>query len=453
MSETLFHSPEPPAMPSFNGTSQRLPMSKQVQVALLLTGNELMSGDTVDSNSSRIALALGAHKIGVGKKITVGDDPILLSDSLMDLCASADVVIINGGLGPTEDDLTAELVAEVAGQALVNHPRAIEHLEEWCERRGLELNASNLKQALLPEGADLVANPIGSAVGFALEVNGALVITTPGVPVELTAMLPEICDRIATRVGGGTAFIRRLQTFGIGESTIQELVNARTDDWPNGVTLGFRSGLPQLELKLQVDDASLLDNRDDAENLLHELIGDHIIGYDDEQLAMSLQRALLDRQMSVTAAESCTGGLIASLITREPGSSQVFGSGFVTYSNVAKHSVLGVPEASLAQHGAVSEPVVLAMLTGVLEKSGADIGIAVSGIAGPGGGSADKPVGTVWIAWGTKAHHRAIRLQVPGSRERFQILVAAIGLDIMRRQVLELPPIPHYIQRFIHRAS
>jgi nicotinamide-nucleotide amidase len=426
-------------------------MSKHVQVALLLTGNELMSGDTVDSNSSRIALALGAHKIGVGKKITVGDDPALLSDSLIDLCASSEVVIINGGLGPTEDDLTAELVADVAGQALVNHPRAIQHLEEWCERRGLELNASNLKQALLPEGADLVANPIGSAVGFALEVNGALVITTPGVPVELTAMLPEICDRIAIRVGGGTAFIRRLQTFGIGESTIQELVNARTDDWPNGVTLGFRSGLPQLELKLQVDDASLLDNRDEAEALLHELIGDHIIGCDDEQLAMSLQRALLDRQLSVTAAESCTGGLIASLITREAGSSQVFGSGFVTYSNVAKHSVLGVPEASLAQHGAVSEPVVLAMLAGALEKSGADIGIAVSGIAGPGGGSDDKPVGTVWMAWGTKAHHRAIRLQVPGSRERFQILVAAIGLDIMRRQVLELPSIPHYIQRFIHR--
>jgi len=428
-------------------------MSKHVQVALLLTGNELMSGDTVDSNSSRVALALGAHKIGVGKKITVGDDPALLSESLIDLCASSEVVIINGGLGPTEDDLTAELVAEVAGQALVNHPRAIEHLEEWCERRGLELNASNLKQALLPEGADLVANPIGSAVGFALEVNGALVITTPGVPVELTAMLPEICDRIASRVGGGTAFIRRLQTFGIGESTIQELVNARTDDWPDGVTLGFRSGLPQLELKLQVDDASLLDNRDEAENLLHELIGDHIIGYDDEQLAMSLQRALLNRKMSVTAAESCTGGLIASLITREAGSSQVFGSGFVTYSNTAKRSVLGVPKASLAQYGAVSEPVVLAMLAGALEKSGSDIGIAVSGIAGPGGGSDDKPVGTVWIAWGTKAHHRAIRLQVPGARERFQILVAAIGLDIMRRQVLELPPIPHYIQRFIHRAS
>jgi nicotinamide-nucleotide amidase len=427
-------------------------MSKQVQVALLLTGNELMSGDTVDSNSSRIALALAAQKIGIGKKITVGDDPTLLSDSLMDLCGSAEVVIINGGLGPTEDDLTAELVANVAGKALVNHPEAIEHLDEWCERRGLELNASNLKQALLPEGAELVANPIGSAVGFTLEVNDALVITTPGVPVELTAMLPEICGRIATRVGGGTAFIRRLQTFGIGESTIQELVNSRSDDWPAGVTLGFRSGLPQLEVKLQVDNTTLLDNREDAENLLYELIGDHIIGNDDDQLAVSLQRALLDRHMSVTTAESCTGGLIASLITREAGSSQVFGSGFVTYSNTAKHSVLGVPEVSLAQHGAVSEPVVLAMLAGALERSGSDIGIAVSGIAGPGGGSDDKPVGTVWIAWGTKTHHRAIRLQVPGSRDRFQVLVAAIGLDIMRRQLLGLPPIPHYIRRFISRT-
>ena len=428
-------------------------MTKRLQVALLLTGNELMSGDTVDSNSSRIAIALGDHKIGVGKKITVGDDPQLLHESLVELCACAEVVIINGGLGPTEDDLTADMVADVAGKQLVDHPKAIEHLETWCERRGLELNASNLKQALLPEGADLVANPIGSAVGFAMEVNGALVITTPGVPVELTAMLPEICDRIAARVGAGKAFIRRLQTFGIGESTIQELVNARSADWPDGVTLGFRSGLPQLELKLQVDDPSLIAKRDEAETLLHELIGDHILGNDNDQLAMALQRALLDKQMSVTTAESCTGGLIASLITREAGSSQVFGSGFVTYSNTAKNSVLGVPTATLVNHGAVSEAVVLAMLSGALEKSGSDIGIAVSGIAGPGGGSDDKHVGTVWMAWGTRNNHRAIRLQVPGSRERFQVLVAAIGLDIMRRQVLDLPAIPHYIQRFIHRET
>jgi len=415
-------------------------MGKRAQVGLLLTGNELMSGDTVDSNSSRIALALSEKKIGIAKKITVGDEPQLLAESLRNLCSESHTVVINGGLGPTEDDLTAAVVAEVLGCTLVEHPGAIAHLAHWCERRGLELNASNLKQAYLPEGADLVANPLGSAVGFAVEIEGALVIATPGVPVELTAMLPEICERITARVGGGTAFIRRLQTFGIGESTIQELVNACSEEWPSQVTLGFRSGLPQLELKLQNDDDVFLEQRAEAERLLHRLIGDHIIGEDNDQLALSLQRALVTKNMSVTTAESCTGGLIASLITREPGSSKVFGSGFITYANTSKNKILDVP-------------VVLAMLLGALKYGASDIGIAVSGVAGPGGGSDDKPVGTVWMAWGTRDQHRAVRLQIPGSRDRFQILVAAIGLDLMRRQLLELPPIPHYIQRFVHRSE
>lgn len=428
-------------------------MSQHKKVALLLTGNELMSGDTVDSNSSRIALALGERQIAVSKKITVGDDPALLRTSLKELCREAGVVIINGGLGPTEDDLTAQVVANVAAEPLVDHPKAIEHLNEWCEKRGLELNASNLKQAHLPASADLVDNPIGSAVGFAVEIEESLVITTPGVPVELTAMLPEICERIATRVGSGTTYIRRLQTFGIGESTIQELVNAHSSDWPEGVALGFRSGLPQLELKLQVDDQALLGERDRAEKLLTELIGDHIIGEDGDQLAMSLQRALIGHGMSVTTAESCTGGLIASLITKEAGSSQVFGAGFVTYANKSKQQVLDVPEVQLSDHGAVSEPVVRAMLQGALRKANADIGIAVSGVAGPGGGTQDKPVGTVWLAWGAEENNDAIRLQIPGSRERFQVLVAAIGLDLMRRKVLNLSPIPHYIERFVYRSA
>jgi nicotinamide-nucleotide amidase len=428
-------------------------MSQHKKVALLLTGNELMSGDTVDSNSSRIAIALGERQIAISKKITVGDDQELLRESLRALCQDAGVVIINGGLGPTEDDLTADVVADVLGERLTDHPKAIKHLEEWCEKRGLELNASNLKQALLPESADIVDNPIGSAVGFAVEIGESLVITTPGVPVELTAMLPEIGQRVAQRVGSGTTYIRRLQTFGIGESTIQELVNERNQDWPEGVVLGFRSGLPQLEVKLQVDDEALLEKRDQAEQLLLELIGDHVIGEDSDQLAMALQRVLVEKRMTLTTAESCTGGLIASLITKEAGSSQVFGAGFVTYANTAKQQVLHVSEDTINSHGAVSEGVVRAMLLGALTKANADIGIAVSGVAGPGGGSEDKPVGTVWLAWGTKDKNEAIRLQIPGSRERFQILVAAIGLDLMRRQLLELPPIPHYIKRFVYRSA
>ena len=222
------------------------------RVALLLTGNELMSGDTVDSNSSRIALALGEQNMGVSRKITVGDETALLESSLTQLCDVAPVVIINGGLGPTDDDMTADVVAKVLGVSLTQHPEALHHLEGWCQRRGLDMNQANLKQTWLPDGAEVVANPIGSAVGFQVEINNSLVIATPGVPVELSAMLPDIGNRIAARIGGGQTFIRRLQTFGIGESTIQELVHARASDWPEQVTLGFRSGLPQLELKLQI---------------------------------------------------------------------------------------------------------------------------------------------------------------------------------------------------------
>ena len=418
------------------------------RVALLLTGNELMSGDTVDSNSSRIALALGEQNMGVSRKITVGDETALLESSLTQLCDVAPVVIINGGLGPTDDDMTADVVAKVLGVSLTQHPEALHHLEGWCQRRGLDMNQANLKQTWLPDGAEVVANPIGSAVGFQVEINNSLVIATPGVPVELSAMLPDIGNRIAARIGGGQTFIRRLQTFGIGESTIQELVHARASDWPEQVTLGFRSGLPQLELKLQIASEADIELRDQAEGILMDLIGDHIIGTDNDRLALAVQRVLRDRGMTMTTAESCTGGLIASMITKEPGSSAVIGSGFLTYANTSKRDVLGVPQATLDQHGAVSEPVVKAMLSGTLKVAKADIGVAVSGIAGPTGGSDDKPVGTVWIAWGSEQVMNSIRLRVPGDRERFQVLVAAIGLDLIRRQLLALPELPYYIERF-----
>ena len=421
------------------------------RVALLLTGNELMSGDTVDSNSSRIALALGERKIAISRKITVGDEAGLLESSLIELCHVAPVVIINGGLGPTDDDMTASMVANALGVPLVQHSDALAHLEHWCQRRGLDMNNANLKQTWLPEGADIVANPIGSAVGFQVMVNNSLVIATPGVPVELSAMLPDICQRIGDSIGGGKTFIRRLQTFGIGESTIQELVHDRKADWPETVTLGFRSGLPQLELKLQVDHEDELQDQQTAESLLKELIGDHIIGENDDRLAHALQRALRDHGMTITTAESCTGGLIASMITKEPGSSAVIGSGFLTYANSSKRDLLGVEQATLDQHGAVSEPVVRAMLSGALQRANANVGIAVSGIAGPTGGSEDKPVGTVWVAWGSADNLSSIRLRVPGDRERFQTLVAAIGLDLVRRRLLKLPDLPHYIERFRHQ--
>lgn len=422
-------------------------MPPQPRIELLMTGNELMSGDTIDANSATIAQRLGELALTVSRKTTLGDDLDQLCACLARATGEADVVIINGGLGPTRDDLTAEVVARVAGVPLVESPAAREHVVGWCHQRGITPNAANLKQALLPDGVDIIANPRGSAVGFAQRIGNCLVLTTPGVPGELRSMLDEVCKRVGQAVGRGGGSVLRLQTFGLGESTIQQQVAEQCPDWPAEVELGFRAGLPQVELKLSVTSPKHLPAQQAARAQLVALFGDHIIGEGNATLAGSLLGVLVDQGKTFTCAESCTGGQIAAMFTREPGASSAFRAGFVTYANSAKRDLLGVPESMLLEHGAVSEPVVRAMLAGALVAAEADIGVAVSGIAGPDGGSADKPVGTVWLAWGTREQVATRRLVIPMSREVFQTIVAAAGLDLMRRQLLGLPPLPDYISR------
>ena len=197
-------------------------------IHLLLTGDELMSGDTVDSNSSMIAQSLAAFGHGVAEKVTLGDDRARLVAALQRAAGTARILIMNGGLGPTQDDLTAELVAAAAGVELALHPEADKHVRDWCAARSIEPNDANLKQVWLPEGAAIIQNPRGSAVGFAMHVGGALILTTPGVPGELRAMLPEVCERIVTAIGGGKSHRVRLQTFGIGANPPLRLESTRT---------------------------------------------------------------------------------------------------------------------------------------------------------------------------------------------------------------------------------
>ncbi|EED35384.1 competence/damage-inducible protein CinA [Luminiphilus syltensis NOR5-1B] len=416
-------------------------------IALLMTGDELMRGDTVDSNSATIAQALVAAGLRVDYKITVGDDRALLLNSIGDRVSVSRILIINGGLGPTSDDLTAEVVAEAAGRQLVEFPELADTIRNWCEERGFQADTANLKQARLPEGAEVIANPVGSAAGFAVMIGACLVITTPGPPRELGAMLPGVMALVRQHVGGGSGSTLRLQTFGLGESAIQEMVHNDIADWPPEVTLGFRAGLPMLELKLVIEtpEHEALQRRCLEE--MHALFGDHIIGEADVTLAASLQTLLRERNMTITCAESCTGGLIASMLTQEPGASSVFEAGFVTYSNAMKHKLLGVSESTLEKHGAVSEPVVREMLGGALSASGADTGVAVSGIAGPDGGTPDKPVGTVWFAWGGPNAIKSKRLLLPLGRDIFQTVVAAAAIDLIRRDLLGLPDVPHYFRR------
>lgn len=430
-------------------------MSTQApRVQLLLTGDELMSGDTVDSNSALIARELAGLGLTPERRVTLGDDRVALAQEIRALCDSGDILLINGGLGPTIDDLTAAVLAEVAGTGLAEHPGALAHLESWCDKRGLALNAANRKQAMLPRGCDLLPNPIGSAVGFCLSVSGCLVLCTPGVPGELRAMLPEIVERLRERFGISLRRdVLRLQTFGLGESTAQQLVTDHHPDWPAEVALSFRAGAPQLEIKLSIvrEEDRLL--RDQCRQWLEALFGDHIIGEGDTRLAEAVIELARSTGKTISCAESCTGGMIASMITQIAGASDVFPGGFVTYSNALKQRVLGVSEATLARDGAVSEATVREMVTGALNAAGADLAVAVSGIAGPGGGSADKPVGTVWLAWGDRERIDSVCLCWPVERVLFQTMVAAAALDALRRRLTGIESESRYFNQRRVRSS
>lgn len=417
-------------------------------VQLLLTGDELMRGDTVDSNSALIARALLSLGLAPARRVTLGDDRAALRDEIHSLCQRADVLIVNGGLGPTIDDLTAEVVADVAGLALVQHPLALAHLESWCRRRRLALNSANRKQARLPEGCAILPNDIGSAVGFSVEVSGCLLLCTPGVPGELRAMLEPVKAVLGRRFGVTPAReVLRLQTFGLGESTAQQLLLDQDEPWPEEVALSFRAGAPQLEIKLSVDDPAHRPLRDRCRARLEALFGDHIIGEGDTRLAARVIELARGAGLALTSAESCTGGAIAQMLTQIPGASQVFPGGIVAYSDALKTSLLGVGENTLREHGAVSEATVREMAQGALRAANADLAVAVSGIAGPGGGSADKPVGSVCLAWGDRAAMDTATLLWPVERRLFQTMVAAAGLDALRRRLLGIEAPSFYFRQ------
>ncbi len=419
-------------------------------VQLLLTGNELMTGDIVDSNSAMVAQKLKELGLEVSRKVTIADDLALLVHEINHLAEHADILIINGGLGPTIDDLTAQALAKATGVELAEHPKALEHLTIWCKKRGAKLNTPNLKQTILPKNCSIIPNNQGSAVGFKVRHLNCDIYCTPGVPSELKVMLTEqIAPDIAKDLPNELiSDVTRLQVFGLGESTLQKMVNEQLPDWPENIELGFRAGMPLLEVKLTTTSQEAHNQKHFWQEKLLKVLGDHLIAQINNKplpLASHVLSKLADENLKITTAESCTGGQIASMITQVAGASTFFEAGFVTYSNDMKKKLLGVSEQLLSKHGAVSQEVVIAMAQGALESSSADLAIAVSGIAGPDGGCDEKPVGTVWLAWGSKENLKSICLLMPLPRPYFQKYVASIGLDLIRRELINSQEIPYYV--------
>ncbi len=424
-----------------------------MRIHCLLTGNEIMSGDTVDSNSAYMAQQLALQGWEVERKITVADDLPRLVSEIQQTSQQADVLIINGGLGPTVDDLTAEAMAKACDQPLTDHQAALDHIDQWCRQRGFEPNPANLKQARLPEHAQIIPNRRGSAVGIQMQLNGCWMFATPGVPSEMRQMMDDsVIPFLCERFDSDRVEVRRLAVFGLGESGIQQSIDQSIPDWPADIDLGFRASMPLLEVKLTAkgDACAELDH---WQQKVADLLGDSLIGRAPITMAEQCLAVARAQNLTLATAESCTGGEIASQITAIPGSSDCFLGAIVSYHNSIKSGLLGVSEQVLETDGAVSEACALAMLNGALRQTGADAAVAVTGVAGPGGGSADKPVGTVWIAWGTADDQQATRFRLPFERRRFQEYCSALALDLLRRQLAGLDRMPRFLKRWTERQE
>ena len=374
-----------------------------MKVGVLTIGNELTSGRIQDTNSAMITRAMQEQGWAVAGMISVGDDCGAIHDALAHLLARADAVIVTGGLGPTADDITTAALARFFGLELYSDPAVLAHVRAIFAGRGLRWTENNAKQALFPTGAEIIANPAGTAAGFALRREGKVVAVIPGVPVEARRMLFEGVIPLFRKAFPGSALHTQTFTFklfGIPESAVDEAM-ADADLAGLGVGIGFYPNFPENHIVLTVREASA----DAAEEKLRAAramvvarLGKHIFAMGEETLAGNVARRMTDQKLTLAVAESCTGGLIADRLTDIPGSSVFFERGVVTYSNAAKTGLLAVPEAVIRDHGAVSAETARLMAEGVRRSAGSDLGLAVTGIAGPGGGTEAKPVGTTFIA-------------------------------------------------------
>jgi nicotinamide-nucleotide amidase len=403
--------------------------------AVLSIGTELTRGELVNSNAAWLAAELTAAGFEVLEHLVVDDDRSRIVDALSRLRSRVRVVVCTGGLGPTTDDVTTEAVADALGVRLARDEASYEHIRRRMERFGRTMSATNAKQADFPEGADILPNPIGTAPGFGVVMGGCTAFFMPGVPREMKRMFEEqVAPRIRA-MAPNTLYQSRLRTFGLPESVVGEKLDGVEAAYP-GTIIGYRAHFPEIEVKVLARGASQGAARELCERTTTEVrarLGRHVYGQEDDTFAGVVGRTLRARGWTLAIAESCTGGLVGHLLTREPGASDFLLLDAVTYANSAKARVLGVDEETIRWHGAVSAEVAAAMAAGARRVSGADVALALTGVAGPGGGTDEKPVGTVYMALAgpdgsTDVQHRALG----GERAQIQTLAAYAGLQMVR---------------------
>ena len=410
-----------------------------MDIDLVTIGTELLLGFTVDTNSAFVGQVLGEAGVRIARRTSVRDDPSDIQTAIGEALGRSRFVITTGGLGPTRDDMTKKVVAEIFGAPLEFQETIWEELVAKWARFGRKISESNRCQAEVPRGATVLPNKRGTAPGLWLTGPLGEVVMLPGVPSEMKGLLrEEVIPRLRARTGGKAITSRVLRTTGIPESTLAERL-AEVEDGLPPLSLAYLPGIEGVDLRLTAWDMTaeaagpLLDR---AAAAIRGVTGDHCYGTGDDDLAAVLLDRLRADGLTLAVAESCTGGMVGERLTNVPGSSDVFLGGVIAYANDLKTSLLDVDPATVAEHGAVSAAVVTEMVAGVVRRTGADLAVAVTGVAGPGGGSDEKPVGTVWFGFSARGTGDAIRVGFPGTRADIRGRASQFALHGLWRRAL-----------------
>jgi nicotinamide-nucleotide amidase len=432
-----------PEVRSAAGTSNHEQHRPGTAVEVVTIGDELLLGFTIDTNAAHLARQLASIGVHITRRSTVGDAPEEIARAVREALDRTGAVITTGGLGPTSDDLTKPSIAAIFGRKMTLDAEHLAWMEDrWRKRFNKPLPQTNRNQALIPEGATKLTNNHGSAPGIWLEdERGRWVAMLPGVPREMRGMLADtLLPRLQSRINAGTV-VRSLtlRTTGVAESLLADQIESM-DGGPLGVTLAYLPSISGVDLRLTIRDVPA----DDAERQLtvaakrlRERVGESIYGEADDDLASVVLDLCRANKLTIAVAESCTGGLLGARLTAIPGSSDVVLGGVVAYANAVKSELLGVDDSVIREQGAVSESVARAMAAGARRATNAAVGLAITGVAGPGGGTEEKPVGTVWIAVDVNGDTQTRLLRMWGDRDDIRQRSAQWTMELLRKRLLE----------------
>ena len=405
---------------------------------LLTIGSELVSGLTINTNAAYLARRLAGLGLACRRQVSVGDDRTALLAALRDAMHRSRVILTTGGLGPTFDDITMAVIAEATGRPLHHVPAAASTIRRFYTRRHRHLQRAALRQALLPTGGALLPNPLGTAPGLWLELPGHLIIALPGVPAEMRAIMEQsVVPRLRRLRHGRAIASRTLRTIGLVELQIEHRLQRLSV--PKTIEVGLYPHLKAVDIRLTATAPTQRAAHRDlrrVERPLRRVLGLHLFGTDEQTLEQMIGDALVRQRKTLAIAESCTGGLVSDQITNVSGSSRYLRGAVVAYHNDVKTGCLGVSPTLLARHGAVSAPVARAMAQGVRQLTRASVGLAITGIAGPMGGSTKKPVGLVYLALADSRGSQSLRCRFFGDRTSIKLQAAQMALDRLRRNLL-----------------